>query len=1820
MGVFQSCSFLKHKKMKNFFTLFALIFALTVNVRASVNYKGNKLSNGANHLARNYVQNPDRTIENLIPWLNQSAESMLMMPTCPSDIVINLNPGECGRVIPSFGFELSNLQNLTNIPIPYNQNSDSVNIDGTIYCGVGQTKYSRIFQHLGPTDMAITNVNVGVWQAVNKPKVTVNFYSHPGNLFLGSHIEEIPDINTTGIGPGAIHPITILPTNVIKVLSLTDFRVEIVTNAPHISVFKIGRNNGGHKPGFSNAVIQSSCNTPQLMSEGTLHNSLTNSIVFGVTGLPDDYKFVNTNPNTVNKKEGNFFGYGTYPMIFQIANATGVPLGGLPVGSPGNNLCSFNIIINEFQNPTGSLACNDLVQVSLNEDCETIVTPDMLLEGTNYGCYDKYTVQIIANNGILLGNKVTNAQIGQKLKTQIIGPNGNSCWGEILVQDKYGPNLICDTIYATCVTDLRPGSDLSKVVPVAAQIIDGSLESGTPNSNTFIIPVGPINGSTITDLNVFLDISHDRISDIAANITSPDGVTVPLFIQQVCPGGKGLVANFDDETIDLINCEASIVPSIAGRFKPYNPLSIFDNKPMGGEWKVTVYDLVNGVGGTVNNIHLIFEQSGGKVSFPTPKNITYTQTSDNTYVVTGLDACSSATLSYTDSIVKENCKDIYSKVIKRCWTGYDDKGNQANSCCQLIYVYRNSLSTLKFPPNFDGLNGNPGPLSCVVFGDSIPPVDTTGIPTGDFCNTVQIITPTDIKIDICDRSYKLLRTHKVLDWCTGSVIVHNQIIKVMDLDGPELFCPKDQTISTDDYDCFATFDVPLPEIGEECSNELSFYLEYRNQDIGDSPYISTDIDQSSGTIHQLPLGRSRVRWTVTDECGNSSRCSFDVTVRDDDRPNAVCDIYTVASITGLGKAIVYAETFDDGSTDNCGILKFEARKMTDLCSFGTSVFTPFVEFCCNEVNTSVMVEMRVTDVHGNSNTCMVEVRVQDKLPPYITKCPADITLSCQADYKDLKVTGEPLYVDNCVVDSFWYKDTDSISRCGTGIITRVWTVKDKQNLRHSCVQVIRLIDYDPFYVNIKNPKDTEDDIVWPENYETKKCYSLLKPTDLPVGYNKPTWDEDNCSLVAAHYKDQVFKFADGACEKILRTWTVLDWCTYNEKNPVYGNGWYEYIQIIKLLNDIPPIFEFACVDRTIPSYGNCKDVVDFTMSAIDDCPEDNVNLIWKYELFTEKGLFIKVVNSNRFLETLTNGKYRVKWTVEDRCGNRAFCTHTIDLIENKKPTPYCLTSLTTAVMNNNGTVEIWAKDYDKDGYDNCTPKDSLWFTFFDAKPVDTLKYKEHYFKENGILATKAEYEAGNAQIWKPLQKTSGMRFDCADIPNGKSQEVSLNVTLTDLAGNQDFCTIILVLQDNSNACPDTVVTLVSVIGKVTSGTVAKKGTDVLIESSFSESNKTIKSDANGNYAFNSLPKSYNYTIGLNDNRDVMNGVSTLDLVLIQRHILGIEALNDAKKVIAADVDNNGKVTASDLLTLRKNILGIAQEFPNGQNSWRFITSNHTFTNASQPFPYTEKYVFNQLAENKINQNFHAIKIGDVNNSAAVNANEGQTEPRSSRTLALETEIQRAQGSDEILVPVYAVSMNDVLGYQFTLHFDPNALVLSEILPEALKVTENNFGLHNAEKGIISTSWNSTEPVNINPAHPLFVFKFRVKSNKVISAPLQISSDVTKAEAYDTSYKGMNVKISNRSQPDGFAAFELRQNVPNPFIDNTLITFVLPESAPAKITISDVAGKIVRIISGDYAKGENTIVINKQELSASGVLMYKIESGRYTDTKKMIIIE
>lgn len=146
---------------------------------------------------------------------------------------------------------------------------------------------------------------------------------------------------------------------------------------------------------------------------------------------------------------------------------------------------------------------------------------------------------------------------------------------------------------------------------------------------------------------------------------------------------------------------------------------------------------------------------------------------------------------------------------------------------------------------------------------------------------------------------------------------------------------------------------------------------------------------------------------------------------------------------------------------------------------------------------------------------------------------------------------------------------------------------------------------------------------------------------------------------------------------------------------------------------------------------------------------------------------------------------------------------------------------------------------------------------------------------------------------------------------------------------------------------------------------------------------TVYTDSLGNFSFTGIPSGGDYTITPSRDTNDLDGVSTYDLVLISKHILGLDYLDSPWKIIAADANKSNSVTTFDIVEIRKTILGIFNEFPNN-TSWRFFPAFTTFNNPLQPFlpnlPPSAIPIIN-LQGDYSGADFKGVKTGDVNNTA-----------------------------------------------------------------------------------------------------------------------------------------------------------------------------------------------------------------------------------------------
>ncbi|MCB0525024.1 MAG: HYR domain-containing protein, partial [Saprospiraceae bacterium] len=1217
------------------------------------------------------------------------------------------------------------------------------------------------------------------------------------------------------------------------------------------------------------------------------------------------------------------------------------------------------------------LTCNDLVQVSLDQNCEAEIMPDDILEGN--GCPNG-NLQVQAKiNGVWVpasGNFVADADnINQTLQVRVRDLNtSNACGGQIHVEDKWNPSVTCSDVFINCA------------------------------------------------------------------VTNYD----PAYLQDVL--------DIEEAYPDVVeNCTAYTLTHIDSYFDvPCN--------------------------GSINGISEI-----------------------SAYVI-------------------------------RKWTAVDASGNSA-TCNQYIYFERKHAFDLVLPANVTVDCENP-----------VTDPNTTGVPhVFEFGQEYPIwpssasceLTATyeDQILTICDGTYKILRTWTILDWCLpnggSNPVFYVQIIKVEDTTGPIVDCPENITVGTNPNDCQRDYDLPDIIVSDNCSRLKSFEAQWDDYNgIGHSRFGSfsnfpgnnlwdRDTLAVMGYADNLGIGNNLITYIITDDCGNTTVCQFTVTVQDDVPPTAACDQTTtiaigpddpndcyVPSANGCdypGVTYVKASTFDDGSYDECGGIKFTIRRMPpysdcilalnnvnghpDCDDFFPDSPSEFeraimegdsIKFYCCEVGTTQTVILRVYQLELDGslsigwdgepiyNECMIQVEVQDKLKPECTP-PAPVTVTCENFDPSLWAYGKAFVKDNCCLDSTKvyqgqkglthtvnYSQFDTL--CNKGTLVRTFRAFDCHGFSSQCTQRI-VVNYEQDYF-VKFPNDV-----------------IVTVCDGTGNYGEPTFFGKDCELLGVSHSDEVFTVVPDACFKIERTWKIINWCTYdpagqciNVPNPnpnsisnhpsnlpgpivspiqTSGDPWkstivkihpgdpqstnysiyydpnancYTYKQIIKIIDTQAP--EIQCPqspvticdvtsndaalwnasywwDNVTGSHDLCEAPADICITATDLCSGSNINI--EYLLFLDldgDGSMETMVNSTQlgsqpgglgwnnvlygnvngagtsrqfdFRNVPTNqkwgfaiqettsgtdktacvkfntaqsqntfvtpqlpyGKHKIKWIVSDGCGNEKVCEYDIIIKDCKAPTVVCLNGLSVNIMPT-GMITLWASDFLQYSDDNCTPGNLIKFGI----------------RKSGTGTGFPVDAQGN-----PI---TSVTFDCTELG---TQPVEL--WAIDLAGNADYCETTVLVQDNIGSCG-------SNPGVVVSGalkTEMQQGVEeaeVLLTGSPGNGAPDVStfdmSDNLGTYWFiNSLPYGSNFTLTPAKDDNPLNGITTYDLVLISKHILGIEPLGSPYKMIAADANKSNSITTFDIVEIRKLILGIYQSLP-GNDSWRFIDNSYVFPNPSNPF-------------------------------------------------------------------------------------------------------------------------------------------------------------------------------------------------------------------------------------------------------------------------------
>lgn len=1143
-------------------------------------------------------------------------------------------------------------------------------------------------------------------------------------------------------------------------------------------------------------------------------------------------------------------------------------------------------------------------------------------------------------------------------------------------------------------------------------------------------------------------------------------------------------------------------------------------------------------------------------------------------------------LSYQNFFTNGDCTFPSAAAISRIWTAVDDAGNIAD-CSQSIIIDRPNLNNVVFPAD---VNQTCNIASTDPSTTGEPMLDGVIIENGTYCDVS--VGKADLTTEICGAgSYEIQRTWTVMDMCTNFMVTATQRIRITDDVDPVIVCPDNIEVDASPSLCSANVSLPAPTVTDNCNGAVGFSVATSFGAVGSGPHPF------------VPVGTHTVLYTAFDECNNESMCTITLTVRDIEEPVAVCEDFTIVSIPSQGQAIVMARTFDDGSADNCGgDVFFKVRRMTtgecnqvngDDSTIGgyQEWFDDFVVFCCEDVeSTNPMVIFRVYefdpgsgpvnpareapggDLNGRYTECMVEVQVQDKIDPQIT-CPPNLTIDCTSDLSDLSTFGTPEVFDNCsyVLDSI---ETVDVDQCGIGSVVRTFIATDPAGGTSACTQNILVINETPL---------DETGIIWPADYTSTECGADLEPTDLPPGFDEPIVAEGECAMVGISREDVRFDIAYPACYKILRTWQVLDWCNYDPLFPSQG-GLFNHVQIIKVEDNDAPILTCP-TDMVVPVSSNCLTApVLMAPVTFDDC---NPNVV-----ITHDSPYANAQGANG------SGVYPIGTTVvtfqaTDECGNTAECAITIDIEDKTPPSPVCIVGLSVSLSDMDGTVGaiVPASTFDGGSFDNCSEGAGL--QLFLRRALDNPQGPP---------------------------STSEVFFDCSDLG---TQMIEL--WAVDQQGNSDFCLTYISVQDNNDECsnipPGAGVAMIA--GGITTET--GEAVDEVMVSVTSGANVIDIFEGDGFFEFGTVPMGEDYTVSAQKNINPLNGVTTLDLVMISKHILGANRLDSPYKIIAADIDRSGHVSTLDIIKLRKLILNIETSLPNQNTSWRFVDARHDFSNPDNPFneDFPEQVVIEAFEGDQLEADFVAVKVGDVNQSAAANQFDELEERTDQEKWNIKVANKTIKEGETVTLDFKASDLGRLLGYQFTLGFNVDAIEFEDLIPGNVPgLTEHNFGFSALEDGFITTSWNSDELKDANEEMVLFSLTVTAKEATQVSELFFINSRYTVAEAYKglEEINTVSLQYLNANDVTDADGFILYQNRPNPFTESTTIGFHLPEAGEVNFTIFNAAGQQLLSRNAQMDPGYHEMDINAAELNEAGILYYRLETSNMTATKKMIMTE
>lgn len=1129
----------------------------------------------------------------------------------------------------------------------------------------------------------------------------------------------------------------------------------------------------------------------------------------------------------------------------------------------------------------------------------------------------------------------------------------------------------------------------------------------------------------------------------------------------------------------------------------------------------------------------------------------------------------------------------YDYTLNRSWEIWDNCGNRS-AYAQVVYVRDQVAPVFSFPANFQ-FNNNPGSCSgtaVIELWDYI----------ADCAAADQYLTIT-YKIDGGSthlghtiNTLLTVGTHLVevtaTDPC-GNMRNHTIPVIINDVESPTAKCKTGPIL------------VSLNSLGQASITPA----DVDNNSSDNCGIAQYDIDISNFDCNTTPNPHP-VTLTVTDAVGNFNKCTTNVLIQNVTPPTILCP----------NDAVVSCEVFDAADPSTSGGF---AQGFSD-CGPVVPVYVDVTVSGAATPNCREIERTWTVTTGGGSASCVQRIELNDNEPAVLVGVPPfDITVEACAVPTPPVVSA----TDNCSSPSVNYNQTSnqdpdqSLPGHYNYVIHRTWSTHDGcQESSTTGTQRIEVIDTLRPVVNIPNPLivyTNSTNCLAPANVNLLDYISDCAIDQyLAVTYSAPLPVGNGASLIAGNLEVGDYPVTVTATDPSGNTTTKSF--------------------VLSIRDNTDP--QAACHDAAtvvLDGGGNGSLIPeDIDNGSTDNC--GNISLSISPSTFT----------------TADIGVVNVVLTVTDDAGNTNSCTTPVTVIQGIRITAGIVEGEPGSTPVN---IPVSVSGFD----DICALSFSLHIPDPTAATVigvdisgsslPGIDLTDFAISGNDIAFNWIDL-GGIGVTLPPNSIIFNVTVTMGGVV-GSTSAVTIDGTPTPiLAGS---CDGLAPEPDpvSTHVVPGSVTVIASVTHYALAGTIRQEnGTPVQL------ANVALTGSILGNQT-TGVPGAYSFSVQAGSNsvitpeKDIndCNGVNVLDIHALQSHILNVNLLPSFYRYVAADINRDNKINVFDRLALHTMITSGTPGNPcpglPQNTSWRFVDS--AWVTPALPLvtipAFPEAISVNPVSADHHDLSFVGVKIGDldlfgVDPTQIVGGTGDQEQIGSGIVVSRSSEQefviddQPVKAGEEYRVSFKASDFSDLVAYQYTLGFDKTKLQFKDVemgvLPE---LTPSHFGTIGAADGYINAIWYSTKGTSIADGEELFTLVFDATgdadnlSDLLYIQTLPLQGMAAKANMDVKGVKLVFNTTTGTAEAQGNRLM-LYQNRPNPFSGETIIPFRLPQAAHATLTITDISGKVVKVLEGDFTGGQHEFKVNRKDLTSAGVFFYRIDTAFGSAVNKMVLID